>query len=93
MKNAVGLLQVAAFVAIIFILTNYFQQVLGYSALAGVAFAPMGVVFSVVSGFLSARFVNRFGLKPIIISGMVLQTIAYLLLSTTLADCSDPCSS
>ncbi|MGB8936700.1 MAG: MFS transporter, partial [Candidatus Nitrosopolaris sp.] len=80
--NAVGLIQVAAFVAMIFILTNYFQQVLGYSALsAGIAFAPMGVVFSVVSGFLSARLVNRFGVKPIIISGMVLQTIAYLLLS------------
>jgi len=80
--NAVGLIQIAAFVAMIFILTNYFQQVLGYSALsAGIAFAPMGVVFLVVSGFLSARFVNRFGLKPIIISGMVLQTIAYLLLS------------
>jgi EmrB/QacA subfamily drug resistance transporter len=80
--NAVGLIQVAAFVAMIFILTNYFQQVLGYSALsAGLAFAPMGVVFLVVSGFLSARLVNRFGLKPIIISGMVLQTIAYLLLS------------
>jgi EmrB/QacA subfamily drug resistance transporter len=81
--NAVGLIQVAAFVAMIFILTNYFQQVLGYSALsAGVAFAPMGVVFLVVSGLLSARLVNRFGLKRIIISGMVLQTIGYLLLSS-----------
>ena len=80
--NVVGLLQVAAFVGLIFILTNYLQQILGYSALsAGLAFAPMGVVFLVVSGFLSARFVNRFGVKPILISGMALQTIAYLLLS------------
>jgi EmrB/QacA subfamily drug resistance transporter len=80
--NVVGLLQVAAFVAMTFIMTNYLQQTLGYSALsAGLAFVPMGVVFLVVSGFLSARLVNRFGVKPILISGMALQTIAYLLLS------------
>src|ERR1051325_8963339 len=41
--NAVGLLQVAPFVGMVFILTNYFQQVRGYSALsAGLAFIPMG---------------------------------------------------
>jgi hypothetical protein len=80
--NAVGLLQVGAFVGMVFILTIYLQQVRGYSALsAGLAFAPMGVVFLVVSGFLSARLVNRFGIKPILISGMTLQTIGYLLLS------------
>ncbi len=80
--NIIGLLQVAAFVGMIFILTNYLQQLLGYSALSdGLAFAPMGVVFLVVSGLLSARLVNRFGVKPILISGMTLQTIGYLLLS------------
>jgi EmrB/QacA subfamily drug resistance transporter len=80
--NAVGLLQVAASVGMIFILTNYFQHILGYSALyAGLAFVPIGVVFLIVSGFLSARLVNRFGVKPILISGMILQTICYLLLS------------
>jgi MFS family permease len=80
--NAVGMLQVAASVGMIFILTNYFQQMLGYSALsAGLAFVPIGVVFLVVSGFLSVRFVNRFGVKLILISGMTLQTIGYLLLS------------
>src|SRR5215469_18571808 len=80
--NAVGLLQAAAFVAMVFILTNYLQQVRGYSAFsAGLAFIPMGVVFLVVSGFLSTRFINRFGVKPVIISGMALQTIGYLFLS------------
>jgi hypothetical protein len=63
--NAVGLLQVAASVGMIFILTNYFQQMLGYPALsAGLAFVPIGVQFLVVSNFLSARSVNRFGVKP-----------------------------
>jgi MFS family permease len=80
--NAVGLLQVAAFVGMVFILTNYLQQVRGYSAFsAGLAFIPMGIVFLVVSGFLSTRFVSRFGVKPVIISGMALQTIGYLFLS------------
>jgi MFS family permease len=65
-----------------FILTNYFQQIRGYSALStGIAFLPMSIVFLVTSGFLSARLVNRFSVKPILILGMILQTIGYLLLS------------
>ena len=77
--NALALLQMGAFVAITFILTNYFQQVLGYSALStGIAFLPMSIVFLIISGFLSARLVNRFGVKPILILGMVLQTIGYI---------------
>jgi MFS family permease len=80
--NAVGLLQVGSFVGMIFILTIYLQQVRGYSALStGLAFLPMGIVFIVVSGFLSARLVNRFGVKPTLIWGMALQTIGYLFLS------------
>ena len=80
--NALALLQLGAFVAMTFILTNYFQQAQGYSALStGLAFLPMSVVFLIISGFLSARLVNRFGVKPILILGMVLQTIGYLLLS------------
>jgi EmrB/QacA subfamily drug resistance transporter len=80
--NALALIQVAAFVAMTFILTNYFQQVRGYSAFfTGLAFIPMGIVFLIISGFLSARLVNRFGVRPILILGMVLQTVGYLLLS------------
>jgi hypothetical protein len=80
--NAVGLLQMAAFVGMVFILTNYLQQVHGYSALsAALVFLPGGLVVLVTSGFLSARLVNHFGVKPILMSGMALQTIAYLLLS------------
>jgi hypothetical protein len=80
--NAIGLHQFAAFVGMVFILTNYLQQVRGYSALsASLVFLPGGIVAVFVSGFLSARLVNGFGVKPIIISGMALQTIAYLLLS------------
>jgi EmrB/QacA subfamily drug resistance transporter len=81
--NLVALLQVAPFVGMMFILTNYLQQLRGYSAVfTGLAFLPMGIVFLVISVFLSARLVNRFGVKPIIISGMALQTIGYLSLSS-----------
>jgi EmrB/QacA subfamily drug resistance transporter len=80
--NAVCLLQVGPFVGMTFILTNYFQQVRGYSAFSSaLAFVPMAVVFITVSVALSTRFVNRFGVKPIIILGMILQTIGYLFLS------------
>jgi EmrB/QacA subfamily drug resistance transporter len=81
--NAVGLLQVAPFVGMVFIMTSYLQQVRGYSAFsAGLAFIPMGVLFLVISVFFSARLVNRFGVKPIIITGMALQTIGYVLLAS-----------
>lgn len=62
--NAVGLLQMAAYVGMVFILTNYLQQELGYSVLsADVVFLSGGLVVLVISGFLSARLVNRFGFK------------------------------
>jgi hypothetical protein len=80
--NAVGLLQMAAFVGMVFILTNYLQQVRGYSALsAALVFLPGGIVVLVTSGFLSARLVTHFGVKPILMSGIALQTVAYLLLA------------
>ncbi len=80
--NILALIQVAAFVAMTFILTNYFQQVQGYSAFStGLAFVPMGVVFIFSSGFLSARLINRFGIKPILLLGMIMQTIGYLFLA------------
>jgi EmrB/QacA subfamily drug resistance transporter len=80
--NTVGLLQFAAFVGMVFILSNYLQQVRGYSALsAGLVFLPAGIAALVTSAIFSAQLVNRFGVKPIIISGMTLQTIAYLSLS------------
>ena len=97
--NIIGLHQVAAVVGMIFILTSYFQEVHGYSALsAGVAFALMGGVFLVISGFLSSRLVNRFDVKPILISGdfaNIRLSIAFADLSqkATMVDCSGQCSS
>ena len=84
--NALALLQLAGYVGLVFILTNYFQQVLGYSALStGLAFLPVSVMFMGVSAFLSSRLVGWFGVRKTIISGMVIQTIGYVLLSSVLA--------
>lgn len=80
--NAIALFAVAAYVGAIFILTIYMQEVLGYSALyAGLAFAPMGLAFLTASGFLSARLSSRFGVRKVLVFGMILEALGYMLLT------------
>lgn len=82
MANILGLTGVASFVGGIFILTLYLQQVLGYSALeTGLTFAPSGFAFFAVSGFVSPKLVNRFGLRPVLVGGEALAIAGYILLS------------
>lgn len=79
--NALAVVAVAAYVGMIFILTIYIQQVLGYSSLvAGLAFAPMGFTFLAMSLF-SARLANRFGVRIVLVLGMIIETAGYLLLT------------
>lgn len=79
--NALAVVAVAAYVGMIFILTLYIQQVLGYSSLeAGLAFAPMGFTFLAMSLF-SAKLANRFGVRIILVLGMMIETAGYLLLT------------
>lgn len=85
--NAIALLTVATMSTMIFLLTIYLQQIQGYSALsAGVAFLPTALVFLVVAGYLSARFVIRFGMRDVLVSGMVVLTIGFLLMSMITLD-------
>ena len=80
--NMVALLTLAAFVGVIFLLTVYMQQVLGYTPLqAGLAFAPSGLVFFGVSGFVAARFVNRVGVRFAMVVGEGLSLVGYLLMT------------
>jgi EmrB/QacA subfamily drug resistance transporter len=80
--NAIALLTISNMSALVFLLTIYLQQIRGYSALsAGLAFLPTALVFLVVGGFLSARFVTRFGMKPVLVSSMIVLAIGFLLLS------------
>jgi EmrB/QacA subfamily drug resistance transporter len=65
-----------------FILTIYLQQILGYSALsAGLEFLPPAIIFFVVGGWGSSRLVNRFGLKPVLVTSLALVTLGSALLA------------
>jgi EmrB/QacA subfamily drug resistance transporter len=80
--NLVALMTLAAFIGSIFLLTVYLQQTLGFSPLyAGLAFAPSGFVFFVVSGFVAARFVNRMGVRISLILGEGLSLVGYAVLT------------
>ncbi|MDA4137349.1 MAG: MFS transporter [Thaumarchaeota archaeon] len=80
--NAIAILTISCMTSMIFLLTIYLQEFRGYSALsAGLAFLPTALVFLVVGGFLSARFVTRFGMKSVLVSSMVVLALGFFLLS------------
>jgi EmrB/QacA subfamily drug resistance transporter len=63
---------------VIFLLTQYFQFVLGYSPLgAGVRLLPLALTMMVVAP-LSARIVERVGTKLVVATGMFLVTVSVL---------------
>jgi EmrB/QacA subfamily drug resistance transporter len=69
--NAVAFVLVGAFFAVLFLLTLYMQQALGYSALrTGLAFLPLagGVV---VASVIAARVVNACGVKLVMLAGIL----------------------
>jgi MFS family permease len=64
----------------------YLQQVLGYSPLkAGVAFIPMTLTIAAAST-VASRLVGRIGAKPLLITGMLGQTVGMLLFSRVSPD-------
>jgi EmrB/QacA subfamily drug resistance transporter len=68
---AARLLLVAGMFGMFFFLTQFLQDVLGFSPLrAGVAFLPMTIALFVVSR-LTPRLIPRFGPKPLMIAGML----------------------
>jgi EmrB/QacA subfamily drug resistance transporter len=75
--NAVGALMGGAIFGGFFLLTLYMQGVLGYSPLkAGVAFlATAGT--TIPAAALSQALVTRFGVKPVMMTGLLLMTFAY----------------
>jgi MFS family permease len=65
----------------LFFLTQYLQDVLGYSALrAGLGFAPLAVTL-MISAPTSARLTKRFGTKVVVTGGMAAIAGVMLLLS------------
>ncbi|HEX9995446.1 MAG TPA: MFS transporter [Acidimicrobiales bacterium] len=70
----------------LFLLTQYLQSVLGYTALeAGVRLLPLALVLSVAAG-ASARLVERIGTKRVVALGLVLVASGLVLASTASAE-------
>jgi EmrB/QacA subfamily drug resistance transporter len=65
----------------IFLLTQHLQFVLGYTPLqAGVRLMPVATL--IVAAALSSRFTDRFGTKIVVVTGLVIVSIALFLLTT-----------
>jgi EmrB/QacA subfamily drug resistance transporter len=77
--NVVVLLVGGATFGMWFFVSLYLQQVLGYSPIkAGLAFLPMTLCI-VIGSTLASRIVQRVGVKPLLVTGMVLQTVGLIL--------------
>jgi EmrB/QacA subfamily drug resistance transporter len=85
--NIVGVLMAAGMFAYFFFSALYLQLVLGYSPLeVGLAYLPGTVVWGASSLLLSDKLVMRYGIKPPLLSGLSLMTLALVLLARTPAD-------
>lgn len=74
--NIAGILAFATETSLVFVLTLYLQQVLGYTPLgAGLAFAVLGAG-TVAGGIIAPRLIGKLGSKKTIISGLTVQAAA-----------------
>jgi EmrB/QacA subfamily drug resistance transporter len=79
--SVIGVLWSAAMFACFFLTTLYLQLVLHYRPLeTGLAFLPMNLIMGTLSAGLSARLVNRFGIKPPLVTGLLLAAAGLALL-------------
>jgi predicted MFS family arabinose efflux permease len=76
--NIAGALAFVTETSLVFLLTLYLQEVLGYSPLgAGLSFAVLGLG-TVAGGLLGPRVIGRFGNRAAIVGGFVVQAVATL---------------
>lgn len=79
--NIVGALLSAAVASMVFILTLFMQQVLGYSAIqTGLAFLPHAIA-AMIAAPLASQLVNRIGLKLTLVLGMMSAMVGLLFLT------------
>ena len=72
----------------IFLLTQYFQSVLGYSTLkAGAMLVPQAALMMIFAP-LSTRWVHRFGNKIVVVFGMLVVTVTLLAMTSFQTDSS-----
>ena len=77
LANLVAFLLLAAFSSLIFVGTLFMQQVLGYSALeAGLAWLTVSVPALVAAATTGAVLVERIGVRPILVAGLTILTVA-----------------
>jgi EmrB/QacA subfamily drug resistance transporter len=85
--NVLGVLMAAGMFAYFFFSALYLQLVLAYSPLeVGLAYLPGTIVWGATSLLLSDRLVMRFGIKPPLLTGLALMTVALVLLARTPVD-------
>ena len=85
--NVVGILWSAAMFAWFFLAALYLQLVLGYSPLqVGLAFLPANLIMGAFSLGLSAKLVMRFGIKPPLVTGMLLVAVGLALFARAPVD-------
>jgi EmrB/QacA subfamily drug resistance transporter len=85
--NVVGAVMAAGMFAYFFFSALYLQLVLEYTPLeVGLAYLPGTIVWGASSLLLSDRLVMRFGIKPPLLTGLGLMTLALVLLARTPAD-------
>ncbi|HWJ86221.1 MAG TPA: DHA2 family efflux MFS transporter permease subunit [Cellulomonas sp.] len=82
------LLLVAGMMGMFFFLTQFLQDILGYSPLAtGVAFLPLTIMLFVMSR-VSAALMARVGMRALMVGGLTMSTAGLLILSQISADSS-----
>lgn len=87
-SNLVSLALMAAFFSLLFLMTLYMQQVLGYSPLkAGLAYVPTGIGLGIGMG-LATNLMPRIGVKPVLTVGFFGTAGALLLVGNIGVDSS-----
>lgn len=75
-SNVVGVLWAAGMFAWFFLSALYMQSVLGYSPMrVGLAFLPANIIMGAFSYDLSAKVVNRFGIRIPAVTGLIIATL------------------
>ena len=79
-SNVIAVLWAASMFAWFFLSALYMQQVLGYSPLqVGMAFLPANLIMGAFSYSLSAKLVNRFGIRRPLAAGLACATAGLVL--------------
>jgi EmrB/QacA subfamily drug resistance transporter len=74
--NTAGLLAFGTFTSLVFLMTLYVQQVLGYSAItAGLILGVLGIG-TVIGGLIAPKIISRTSAKTAIVAGLTVQAAA-----------------